>query len=206
MPQFISNELITTMNNQTSRLCKLICTSALLIASKTALALSPLGTPPTADQLPRSEFVFEERVTLDPAVKVGDTPFGFRQYIPITGGKIAGPKLNGEVLPGGWDYQLWLGNGCGTLSADYFLKADDGIVIHILNQAFTCNNPQTKDERSFFQPRFEAPKGKYEWMNRSSFVATLELEMAPADANKKEGEASKEPKLAAVRIKFYQIR
>lgn len=179
--------------------------SALLITSN-AWALSPLGTPPSVESLPRSEFVFEERVTLDPAVKVGDTPFGFRQYIPITGGKIAGPKLNGEVLPGGWDYQLWLGNGCGTLSADYFLKADDGTVIHILNQAFTCNNAQTKDERSFFQPRFEAPKGKYEWMNRGSFVATLELEMEPADTTKRDGEGSKEPKLAAVRIKFYQIK
>lgn len=170
-------------------------------------ALSPLGSQPAAELLPRSEFVFEERVTIGDAVKVGDTAFGFRQYIPITGGKIAGPKLSGDVLPGGWDFQLWLGNGCGTLSADYFLRADDGTIIHILNQSFTCNSPQTKDERSFFQPHFEAPKGKYEWMTRGTFVATLELEMTPADTNKKAGDSnSKEPKLEAVRIKFYQIK
>lgn len=177
-----------------------------LVANVTLAAPVPLGTTPSADLLPRSEFAFEERVTLDAAVKVGDTPLGFRQYIPITGGKIAGPKLSGDVLPGGWDYQLWLANGCGTLSADYFLRADDGTVIHILNQSFTCNSPQTKDERSFFTPRFEAPKGKYEWLNRGTFVATLELEMAPAQKDKEGKQESSPPKLEAVRIRFYQIK
>jgi len=195
---------LSTMSKYTFMFRKLVFASG-LIMTITAAATSPLGSSPAAELLPRSEFAFEARVTLDPAVKVGDTPFGSRQYVPITGGKIAGPKLNGEVLPGGWDYQLWLGNGCGTLSADYFLKADDGTIIHILNQSFTCNSPQTKDERSFFQPRFEAPKGKHEWLNRSSFVATLELELAPTDANKKDRD-SKEPRLEAVRIKFYQIK
>ena len=181
--------------------------TTLLMTSVGAWAQTPLGSQPAAELLPRSEFVFEERVTVGDAVVVGNTAFGHRQYIPITGGKIAGPKLNGDVLPGGWDYQLWLSNGCGTLSADYFLRADDGTIIHILNGSFTCTSPQIKDERSFFQPRFEAPKGKYDWLMRGTFVATLELEMAPVDASKKgsDGKAP-EPKLDAVRIKFYQIK
>ena len=179
----------------------------LLITTTTILAQSPLGSQPAAEQLPRSEFVFEERVNVGEAVKVGDTAFGFRQYIPITGGKIAGPKLNGDVLPGGWDYQLWLGNGCGTLSADYFLRADDGTIIHILNESFTCTSPQTKDERSFFHPRFEVPKGKHDWLMRSTFVATLELEMSPSESKPKDGkQEASAPKLEAVRIKFYQIK
>lgn len=198
---------LTAMNKQSFVFRSILLALALLTTITVAMAQAPLGTPPGPELLPRSEFVFEERVTVGSAVKVGDTPFGFRQYIPITGGKIAGPKLNGEVLPGGWDFQLWLGNGCGTLSADYFLRTDDGIIIHILNESFTCTSPQTKDERSFFHPRFEAPKGKYEWLTRSTFVATLELETVPIDSNKKEGDKkSNEPKLEAVRIKFYQIK
>ena len=43
------------------------------------------------------------------------------------------------------------------------------------------------------RPRLEAPKGAYEWMTQASFVATLELEGMP-------------PKVAAVRIRFYQVR
>ena len=201
MPQFFK-----TMNRY-SVSCRRICALLLFTTGVNAWATQPLGTVPSADMLPRAEFAFEERVTLSDPVVLGDTAFGHRQYIPITGGKIAGPKLNGDVLPGGWDFQLWLANGCGKLSADYFLRADDGTIIHILNESFTCNSPQTKDERSFFQPRFEAPKGKYEWLMRSTFVATLELEMASADSKADNGsKGTAPPKLAAVRIKFYQIK
>jgi len=177
----------------------------LVISDCTYAGTSVLGSPPSADLLPRVEFVFEERVTVGEPVVLGDTALGHRQYIPITGGKIAGPKLNGDVIPGGWDFQLWHANGCGSLSADYFLRADDGTVIHILNESFDCN-PKKNGERSFFRPRLEAPKGKYEWMTYSTFVATLEVEMAPTESTTTDGSAKPTQKLAAVRIKFYQIK
>jgi hypothetical protein len=155
---------------------------------------------PAAESLPKVEFVFEERVTLAPAVVLGETALGHRQYIPITGGTIAGPRLKGEVIPGGWDFQLRYPGGCGTLSADYFLRADDGTVIHILNESFSCGMGGPGGERSFFRPRFEAPKGPHDWLTRGTFVASLELEppAAPAAA----GQAAP----MAIRIKFYQIK
>jgi len=158
-----------------------------------------LGATPTADIVPRVEFAFEARITLAPAVIVGDTPRGHRQYIPITGGTIAGPKFKGEVIPGGWDYQLRLAQGCGTLSADYFLRADDGTVIHILNESFSCGGPGGGGERSFFRPQFEAPKGPHEWLNRATMVALLELDPPAPTAD-----GSRPP--MAIRIKFFQIR
>ena len=165
-------------------------------------ALAPLGSVPPAEAFPHAEFVFEERVTLAPATVLGDTDLGHRQYIPITGGTIAGPKLKGEVIPGGWDFQLRYAGGCGTLSADYFLRAEDGTVIHILNQAFNCGMGGPGGERSWFRPTFEAPKGSaYEWLTRGTFVASLELE-PPA----KPPPAGTAPTLAAIRIKFYQIK
>ncbi len=161
----------------------------------------PLGTPPPANVVPRVEFAFEFRVTLAPAVVLGETALGRRQYIPITGGTIAGPKFAGEVIPGGWDYQLGLPGGCGTLTADYFVRATDGTVIHILNEAFNCGIGGTGGERSFFRPRFEAPKGPHEWLNRATFVATLELERPAAPPP-----AGPQPALGAIRIKFYQVK
>jgi len=161
----------------------------------------PLGSPPPAAALPRVEFAFEFRVTLAPATILGETPYGRRQYIPITGGKIDGPKFSGEVIPGGWDYQLGLPGGCGTLSADYFIRATDGTVIHVLNEAFNCGLGAPGGERSFFRPRFEAPKGPHEWLTRATFVATLELEQPPAPAARTAPAA-----LGAIRIKFYQIK
>ena len=160
----------------------------------------PLGAQPPADVMPRVEFVFEERVTLAPAVVLGETPLGHRQYIPITGGTIAGPKLKGEVVPGGWDFQLRYAGGCGTLSADYFLKADDGTVIHILNESFSCGMGAPGGERSWFRPRFEAPKGPHDWLNRGTFVALLELDR-PATPP-----AAGAPPSMAIRIKFFQIK
>ena len=160
----------------------------------------PLGTPPPPDAMPRAEFVFEERVTLAPAVVLGETALGQRQYIPITGGKIVGPKLNGEVIPGGWDFQLRYPSGCGSLSADYFLRADDGTVIHVLNEAFTCV-PGVPGERTITRPRIEAPKGLHEWMTRGTFVGILEIEppaTPPAPGSP--------PRLEAIRIKIYQIK
>lgn len=179
-----------------------------LLASGAALAQRPatlpLGAPPSAEAMPRVEFVFEERVTLAPATVLGDTDLGHRQYIPITGGTIAGPKLKGVVIPGGWDFQLGYSAGCGTLSADYFLRADDGTVIHILNQAFNCGMAGPGGERSWFRPTFEAPKGSaYEWLTRGTFVASLELERPNPPAA---GAAPEAAPAMAIRIKFYQIK
>ena len=135
-----------------------------------------LGTQPPPAAFPRAEFAFEFQVTLAPAVVVGQTPFGQRQYIPITGGKIAGPKFTGEVLPGGWDYQLGLSDGCNMLSADYFIRAQDGAIIHVLNEGIFCRPNGAGSARSFFRPRFEAPKGPHEWLTHGTFVASLEVE------------------------------
>jgi hypothetical protein len=77
----------------------------ILVALPAAAADIPVGATPPADAVPRVEFAFEERVTISPAVVLGNTALGHRQYIPITGGTVAGPRLKGQVVPGGWDFQ-----------------------------------------------------------------------------------------------------
>jgi hypothetical protein len=167
------------------------------VAQQPPAPASAVGSAPPADAYPRAEFVFEERVTLAPATVLGDTDLGHRQYIPITGGIVTGPKLKGEVIPGGWDFQLGYASGCNALSADYFLRTQDGTVIHVLNQAFNCG---AGAERSWTRPTFEAPKGSaYEWLTRGTFVGALEVEPRPAPAP-----AGATP--LAIRIKFYQIK
>lgn len=188
------------------KLCTISGIGSLLLS---ALVLTPahaqptpteLGSMPTEAQFPKVEFAFEARITLGPARVVGETATGRRQYIPITGGTIAGPKLTGRVIPGGWDYQNRMASGCLTMTADYFLEADDGTVIHILNESFSCGGGPG-GERSFFRPRFEAPEeSAHAWLTRGTFVAQLELDMGGGAAA---GGAPPEP---AIRIKFYQIR
>lgn len=174
--------------------------SFMSFAQQPTAAVAPLGTPPPLAAVPRLQFAFEFRVTLAPAVVLGETDFGHRQYIGITGGTIAGPKFKGKVLPGGWDYQLGLTDGCTMLSADYFIRADDGTVIHVLNEGSVCAASWPNSPHSFFRPRFEAPKGAYEWLTRATFVATLEVE-----ASTQPSIADTPRTLNAIRLKFYQI-
>jgi hypothetical protein len=158
----------------------------------------PVGAIPAPDVIPRIEFAFEERVTIADAVVLGDTALGHRQFIAITGGTVAGPLLKGRVLPGGADFQLtYAASRCTQLSADYFLQAEDGTVIHVFNEGLVCPN----GGRAIFRPRLEAPQGLFEWMTRAAFVATLELE--PPASPPAAGAA---PKVEAVRLRFYQVK
>jgi hypothetical protein len=177
----------------------------LLLAGTAVAAQQPaateLGAVPDQSLFPTVEFAFEARITLAPATVVGDTATGSRQYIPITGGRIAGPRLQGRVLPGGWDYQNRLASGCFSMTADYFLEAEDGTVIHILNESFSCGMGGPGGQRSYFRPRFDAPMDSaHAWLNSSSFVAALELDMGAGPG------ADGERPEPAIRIKFYQIK
>jgi hypothetical protein len=163
---------------------------------KTLLAICAcvsIGAQASDAEPPKVEFAFEERVTIDQAVEVGDTVFGHRQYIAITGGTVAGPMLKGQVVPGGWDFQLTHpGNECTQLSADYFLKAEDGTLIHVLNEGMVCPGAP----RAIFRPRLEAPKGPHAWMTQATFVATLDVEPPTGTP----------AKVVAVRIRFYLVK
>ncbi len=178
-------------SNWSSLVRKPLCVAMSTFAPMLAIgADAPLGAAPPANAVPTIEFAFEERVTIDQPTVLGDTAFGHRQYIPITGGTVAGPKLKGSVVPGGWDFQLtYSASDCTQLSADYFLKAEDGTVIHVFNEGLTCPT----GPRMIFRPKLEAPKGPYAWMTSATFVATLDLEGTP-------------PKVEAVRIRFYQVK
>lgn len=129
------------------------------------------------ENVPVAVFAFEEIVTLGPAVAPGKT----RNMIPITGGSFEGPGydgegIRGEILPGGWDWQLIREDGCVEIEADYFLRTDDGAVINIVNKGTLCP-PQAgaAPVPARTHPVFEAPSGKYDWLNRSAFVGTLEM-------------------------------
>jgi hypothetical protein len=135
-------------------------------------------SPPPGARLPKFEFVYECEATLTPAVEMGKTVEGQRRIIPITGGTIRGPKIRAELLNGGWDWNLSRNDGAGSVEAAYYMKTDDGVLIRIVNKGVgggTPPPPAANGERFFMftHPEFEAPVGKYDWMNRSMFIGTL---------------------------------
>lgn len=52
----------------------------------------------------KSELLYEIRADLKAAQEIGTTPHGTRRIIYVTGGSFEGPRLKGEVLPGGGDW------------------------------------------------------------------------------------------------------
>jgi hypothetical protein len=151
----------------------------ILVLGGTFLALSPLvsvllhAQAATKTDTPQLEFVFEELVTLGSSQHPGKTPLGERNIIPITGGTVSGPKINGKIIPGGWDWQLATG-GCFKLQADYMINTDDGVIINVLNKGTKCDSGSANSSRMLTSPMFEAPIGRYEWLNDGAYVGTVE--------------------------------
>lgn len=140
---------------------------------------------------PALDFAFEETVTLDADVPVGQTSVGTRNIVPITGGTFAGPGIRGTIMGGGWDWQLRRADGCLQIKADYMLRTDDGAVINVVNTGVSC---RAKDPKAVVRthPVFEAPQGKYDWLSQGCFIGTLDPVSMP-DGKR------------AVRIRFYRV-
>jgi hypothetical protein len=84
---------------------------------------------------PSLEHLCDLAVTIAAPIEVGHTPAGLRRMIPITGGTVTGPQLNGRVLPGGADFQLILSQGTQAhLDARYVLELT-------MARAFGCKTP-----------------------------------------------------------------
>ncbi len=134
---------------------------------------------------PALEHLCDLAVTISPPVDVGMTPRGLRRMIPITGGTVIGPKLNGKVLAGGADFQLILGGGTlAHLDARYVIELDDGSRIWVQNTALRFASPENSqrlmrgepvnpDEIYFrCQPQLEAVAQQWAWLNESQFIGT----------------------------------
>lgn len=135
-----------------------------------------------------TEFAFEALVSIDAATKIGDTALGKRRFIGITGGSFKGPRIEGEVIPGGADWQTVRADGVTVIEAIYALKTTDGAVIAVRNLGLVA---PTQDGGRYVRtnPTFDAPQGPHDWLNKSIFVGTIGV----ADSGK------------AVRIGVYRV-
>lgn len=137
----------------------------------------------TAPEAPGLEFVCELKVKLNPALVVGETGHGVRRIIPIIGGTVEGPKIKGEILNGGADWQVVRKDGVAELEAHYQFRTDDGVLVYVKNIGIRAATPevaariakgeQVSPSEYYFRavPKFEAPFGsKYEWLNNAIFI------------------------------------
>ena len=141
-------------------------------------------------QVPTLELAFHVRLDFAPGERTRFKPAHTnvtRGFVGLRGGEVHGPRLTGRVVPhsgGDWP-QMW-SSGLVAFEAHYMLEADDGTPIYIHNRGLAYSNPETlalieagqspPSEATYCRvtPRFEAPAGPHEWLNRTLFVGVAE--------------------------------
>lgn len=128
---------------------------------------------------PGLAFVAALHVTLSPALRIGEVGHGQREIIPITGGTVSGPLLNGRILPGGEDWALDGEEGRFSVWARYALELDDGTLVTVDNRGLGGTAPDGRFVGRTV-PRFEVADGPHAWLRHSVFVGTLAADPAGA--------------------------
>lgn len=146
---------------------------------------------------PELQHAFTLHVDLAPPQYFGKTSAGERRFIPITGGKIDGPKLKGTILSGGGDWNAVRDDGVVHVLAKYTIQAEDGTLINVHNGGYGRasqavmtkvfgNDPSTGSladgGASWYTktcPRFEVQDGKHSWLNNTCFIGDLRPPTVP---------------------------
>jgi hypothetical protein len=134
----------------------------------------------------RTELLFTATIAVDPQIELGPSALGERRLVPIISGSFSGPKMKGEILSGGIDWQLLRADKVAQIEAHYVLKTDDEVLIRVINRGFRYGPPEvmqrlaagdTVDPSEYYfraAPTFEAPTGRYDFLNRALFVSVGE--------------------------------
>lgn len=136
--------------------------------------------------MPALEHVFTIEIELggEAPLDLGDTARGKRRMVPITGGHFSGPVIRGQVLAGGYDWQLLRSDGVTEIDARYLLRTEGGSLITIVNTGTRFGPPEVmhrlqqgeRVEASAYyfrtHPRFECADPVFDWLNRYVFVGS----------------------------------
>lgn len=132
---------------------------------------------------PQLEFVCDFSVDLSKPHEMGDCGPGVRRIIPIVGGSVTGPLLNGEILGVGADWQTVDRQGIAQLDARYAIATPDGAVIEVISQGLRHVSPEVAariaagedvpfaDYYMRTAVRLETGHAAYDWVNRALFLA-----------------------------------
>ena len=136
---------------------------------------TPVDQLPLVTALP-VEHLFDMHVNLEPAQPIV-TPVGARMTFITTGGVIDGPKLRGEILPGGGDWLLVGSDGAGRVDVRATIRTHDGVLIHyeargiIKIPADGLDRLAAGEVLSFDEtyvrttPKFETADERYAWLS-----------------------------------------
>jgi len=127
---------------------------------------------------PKLELLYDMHADLDAPQIVGQTPVGMRQIFVVKGGTVEGPRIKGELLPGGGDWALMRQDGAVQLDVRATIKTEDGALIYgyysgliIASMAqfgrIAGGEEVPLDEYYFYtNPMFQTGSPQYAWLNQ----------------------------------------
>lgn len=125
------------------------------------------GIPPPT----QGELAFTITLNIRAEHDVGQTPYGHRRLLDVSGGTIAGDRLQGTVLTGGLEYELTLDNGVVEYQGINVLDTSAGRIF-----VRSCGVAPDKDSGARIIPDFEATtSGNNAFLNTGKWVATREV-------------------------------
>jgi len=153
------------------------------ISSTASAQATSSSTEPTP---PRLVFAFELRARVGGPVEVGQVKHGRRRIVPIEGGMVSGPMLNGTVTAGGADWQVIQPDGFTELDTRYTIQTSKGEIVYVQNPGIRTAAPdvmqkllagQVVDPKLVYfrtQPKFETSAAELQWLTTSLFVGVGE--------------------------------
>jgi hypothetical protein len=133
---------------------------------------------------PSLELIARFRATLAEPLELGQTPWGRRRVIGVTGGEFDGPLLSGKVLPGGADWQVVHEDGTAAIDTRYTLECHDGALISVATRGCRSGPRQVLERIAhgelvdpseyYFRVsiQYETSAPQYEWLNWIVAVAS----------------------------------
>lgn len=128
---------------------------------------------------PKLELLYEMHVDLDPPQVIGQTPVGMRQIFYVTGGSFEGPRIRGEVLPGGGDWALIRPDGALQLDVRATVRTNDGALVYVSYYGlivasqevwarfFRGEDVPVGDYTFYIAPMFQTGDPRYAWLNHT---------------------------------------
>ena len=114
-------------------------------------------------------------------VTLGFGPHGERRYVPLGGGEVRGPELNGRLVEGGVDWQVNRGDGALDIAAHYVIRADDGALIEVRSEGMRHGPPEVMQrlargeavprEAYFFRTLMRFTTGAPSWAHLNKVMA-----------------------------------
>jgi hypothetical protein len=111
----------------------------------------------------------------------GPAKHGERRYVPLFGGSVTGPELNGRVVEGGVDWQVQRSDGVTDISAHYVLEMADGALVEVQSDGMRHGPPEVMarlragepvaPSEYFFRTLMRFTTGHASWLHLNKVMA-----------------------------------